>query len=137
MFEDEFLPASDLAKQLKEFGYEVTGMFSSAEKGLTFLEETLGTDRFPDAVLMDITLKGEIDGIQAAGVIFEKYPCGVVFLTALSMLSVIEKIIAVRPVPFLIKPFDPYLVHTNLQVAIHIAGLEKEIRRLRNGNIQA
>jgi AmiR/NasT family two-component response regulator len=126
MFEDEFLPATDLAKKLTEIGYEVIDMFASAEKGLAFLEETKGTDRFPDAVLLDITLKGKISGIEAARIISEKYGCGIVFLSALSLLSVIEQAFGDKAYPFLFKPFDPYQVHIGLQVAVRIAKLEQE-----------
>ena len=52
--EDEFLPATDLKKQLTVLGYEVLGMFIKAEQGLAYLEKYKDTDSFPDAVIMDI-----------------------------------------------------------------------------------
>ena len=79
--EDEFLPATDLKKQLTVLGYEVLGMFIKAEQGLAYLEKYKDTDQFPEAVILDIILKGEMDGIEAMKVIREKYHCGVMILT--------------------------------------------------------
>jgi|ERR1035438_4324565 two-component system response regulator len=129
--EDEFLPATDLKKQLTAFGYEVLGMFVKAEQGLAYLEKFLNTDKFPDAVIMDINLKGDMDGMEAVKIIDEKYGCGVMFLTGLGQLELIEQIFEEKPVPFLIKPFDIYMVHVGLQLAVYQARLEKEIARLR------
>ncbi len=124
MFEDEFIPATDLARKLTEIGYEVVDMFASAERGLAFLESVKGTEKFPDVVLMDITLKGQMDGIEASRIITGKYDCGLVFLSALGILSVIEKAIGEKAWPFLFKPFDPYQVHIAIQVAKRISMME-------------
>lgn len=131
IFEDEFLAANDLKKQLIKLGYQVFDMFATAEQGLMYLEENHGTENFPDAVVMDITLKGDLDGIEAAAIIHEKYVCGVLFLTGLGQIEVIEQIFKQKPVPFLIKPFDVYLVHIGLQLAMYQAKLEKTIKDLR------
>ncbi len=131
MFEDEFIPATDLAKKLKEIGYEVIDMFATAEKGLAFLEKTKNTDKFPEVVILDITLKGELSGLDAAKIISEKYTCGIVFLSALGILSVIENAFRDKAWPFLFKPFDPYQVHIGIQVAMRLAKLEAENRKLK------
>jgi len=129
--EDEFLPATDLKKQLTALGYEVLAMFIKAEQGLAYLEKNQNTDNFPDAVIMDINLKGNMDGIEAMQVIGEKYGCGVLLLTGLGQLELIEQIVEEKPVPFLIKPFDIYMVHVGLQLAVYQAKLEKQITLLR------
>lgn len=129
--EDEFLPATDLKKQLTVLGYEVLGMFIKAEQGLAYMEKYQNTDKFPDAVIMDINLKGNMDGIEAMQVIGEKYSCGVMFLTGLGQLELIEQVVKEKPVPFLIKPFDIYMVHVGLQLAVYQAKLEKQIALLR------
>jgi len=129
--EDEFLPATDLKKQLTALGYEVLGMFIKAEQGLAYLEKYKDTDSFPDAVIMDINLKGKLDGIEAVKLIREKYGCGVMFLTGLGQLELIEEIMQETPVPFLIKPFDIFMVHVGLQLAVYQSRLEREIAQLR------
>jgi two-component system, response regulator PdtaR len=130
IFEDEFIPATDLKRQLINLGYEVMSMFTTAEDGLDYLEKSMGTDKFPDAVVMDITLKGKMDGIEAAQRIFEKYPCGVMFLTGLGQLTLFDKIYSKRPSPLQVKPFDIYMVHCGIQLSIYQAGLENRVRKL-------
>jgi CheY-like chemotaxis protein len=130
--EDEFLPATDLKRQLTALGYEVLGMFIKAEQGLAYLEKHRDTDKFPDAVIMDIILKGKMDGIEAMQVIRERYHCGVMLLTGLGQLELIEEIFKEKPVPFLIKPFDIYIVHVGLQLAVYQARLEKQITALQH-----
>jgi two-component system, response regulator PdtaR len=129
--EDEFLPATDLKKQLTALGYVVLGMFIKAEQGLDYMEKYHGTESFPDVVILDITLKGKMDGIEAMKVIREKYCCGIMILTGLGQLELIEAIVEEKPVPFLIKPFDIYMVHVGLQLAVYQARLEKENKVLQ------
>jgi CheY-like chemotaxis protein len=131
--EDEFLPATDLKRQLTALGYEVPGMFIKAEQGIEYLEQHKDSDKFPDAVIMDIILKGKMDGIEAMQVIREKYHCGVVLLTGLGQLELIDEIFKDKPVPFLIKPFDIYMVHVGLQLAVYQSRLEKQVFLLKGG----
>jgi len=65
--EDEGLIAADLESRLKAAGYSVPGTADSAQKALQIIEQTS-----PDLVLMDIRLKGNEDGIQAADLVREK-----------------------------------------------------------------
>ena len=131
IFEDEFLSATDLNRQLTKLGYHVLGMFVRAEAGLEYMEKNRGTENFPDSVILDINLKGKMDGIEAFKVIIGKFDCGVMFLTGLGQLEIIENIFKQKPVPFLIKPFDIYLVHIGIQLSIYQAKLEKQIKTLQ------
>ena len=112
-------------------GYEVLEMFTHAEHGLAYLEETVGTEEFPDAVILDMNLKGKLTGLDAAKQIYAKYKCGVMFLTGLGQIETIERAFRQKPVPFLIKPFDTYQVHISLQIAIYLASLENELKQLK------
>ncbi len=88
IFEDEFLLANDLKRQLNHCGYDVLGLFKKAEDGLSYLAAESGN--VPDVVLMDISLAGKMNGVEAAMIICEKYSCALVFLTGLSQLDVFE-----------------------------------------------
>ncbi len=74
--EDEVLPARGLAGSLKNLGYEVIGMVSSAEEAVQIVEESK-----PDLVLIDIKLEGGIDGIEAADRIRSRFDIPVVYMT--------------------------------------------------------
>jgi CheY-like chemotaxis protein len=130
LIEDEFISGTDLKNQLTKMGYEVLGLFSFAEDGIEFLEKNKGTENFPDAIILDIQLSGEIDGLEAVNYIYKGFDCGVIFLTGLGQLKVIEEIFEKKPVPFIIKPFDIYMVHTSLQLAMYQFKLEKRIKEL-------
>jgi len=131
LIEDQLIPAYDMRKQLQDLGYEVLGIFTKAETALKFLEENQGTETFPDVVVTDISLPGKMDGIEATRIITEKYHCAVVYLTGLYQLKVIEEALATRPYAFLIKPFDIYNAHINIQISLYLHKLENEIRSLK------
>ena len=75
--EDESLVARDIQNMLRSLGYDVTGVVSSGEQAIQKAAASV-----PDLVLMDIVLKGEIDGIAAAERIWEDYGIPVIYLTA-------------------------------------------------------
>jgi YesN/AraC family two-component response regulator len=62
--EDERIVATDLRQRLTSVGYTVVGMAATGDEAIRMVEETS-----PDLVLMDITLKGDMDGVQAASAI--------------------------------------------------------------------
>ena len=75
--EDQRLVAADLEDTLKRLGYEVVGSVASGEEAIA-----KSIDVRPDLVLMDIRLRGEMDGIQAAAAIRERMEVPIVYLTA-------------------------------------------------------
>src|ERR1043165_2125327 len=75
--EDESIVAKDIQHSLKKLGYTVVGMCSTGEDAIKAAEETK-----PDLVLMDIMLKGDMSGIEAAGKIREKFNIPIIYLTA-------------------------------------------------------
>jgi DNA-binding NtrC family response regulator len=131
LIEDQLIPAYDLRRQLNDMGYEVVAVFTKAETGLTFIEENKGTELFPDVVILDISLAGKMNGVEASKIIIEKYDCEVIFLTGLMEIKVVEEILKTRPAFFLIKPFDIYYTHICIQMAIRQRTLELEILQLK------
>jgi DNA-binding NtrC family response regulator len=131
LIEDQLIPAYDLRRQLNDMGYEVVAIFTKAETALDYLEENKGNETSPDVVILDITLAGKMDGVEASKIIIEKYDCEVIFLTGLLEIKVVEEILRIRPAFFLIKPFDIYYTHICIQMAIHQRTLEREIIKLK------
>jgi DNA-binding NtrC family response regulator len=131
LIEDQLIPAYDLRRQLNDMGYEVVAVFTKAETALTYLEDNQGKDTSPDVVILDISLAGKMDGVEASKIIIEKYDCEVIFLTGLLEIKVVEEILRTRPAFFLIKPFDIYYTHICIQMAIHQRTLEREILQLK------
>ena len=99
--EDDAITAMDIENQLKNLGYGVSAKVSSGEDAIQKAKESK-----PDLVLMDIVLKGEMDGIEAAGEIHTQYGIPVVFLTAFADKDRIERAKITMPFGFILKPFQ-------------------------------
>lgn len=111
--EDENIVALDIANGLKRLGYEVVKILSTGEDAI---ESALNLH--PDLILMDIQLKGSIDGIQAAGIIRQKSNIPVIFLTAYADEATIEKAKGSEPYGYLLKPFEESELHTAIEIVL-------------------
>ncbi|MBP2132251.1 DNA-binding NarL/FixJ family response regulator [Methanomicrobium sp. W14] len=112
--EDEMIIAMEIQATLKKLGYSVIGTVIGGDEAV----KTAG-EKSPDLVLMDIRLKGNIDGIQAAEKIMGMYGIPVIFLTGNSDQKTIERAVAIKPAGFLIKPFKERELLGNIEMALH------------------
>ncbi|WP_425450354.1 response regulator [Virgifigura deserti] len=99
--EDEGLVALSISQILSTAGYEIIGIAGSADAAIRTAE-----DHRPDLVLMDIALRGRIDGIEAARALKDRHDPHVLFLTAHGDAETRLRAEAVGPAGFLIKPYD-------------------------------
>ncbi|MGE4394739.1 MAG: methanogen output domain 1-containing protein [Methanobacteriales archaeon] len=121
--EDESIVALDIKHRAELLGYEVVGIASSGEEALKLIKE-----KKPDLVLMDIVLKGEMDGIEAAEVIKRDYNIPVVYLTAHSDKETLDRAKQTEPFGYLIKPFEDRELHSAIEVAIYKHMIESKLR---------
>ncbi len=119
--EDEHIVAMGIKKMLKNLGYTVTGVASSGEDAISKTEST-----FPDVVLMDIMLKGDMDGVEAAREIRERFDVPIVYLTAYSDNNILERAKITEPFGYIIKPFDEKDLYSSIEIALHRQRKEKE-----------
>ena len=123
--EDEWITADDIRMSLQSLGYTVSSVVSSGEEAIKKAEG----DR-PDLVLMDIVLKGEMDGIEAASQIRSCYNIPIIYLTAYADEKILERAKITEPFGYIVKPF----VNEDLKIAIEIAlykhRVEKERKKL-------
>ncbi|MDD2439453.1 MAG: response regulator [Methanosarcinaceae archaeon] len=117
--EDEHIVAMGIKKMLKSLGYKVTGIASSGEEAISKAEST-----FPDLVLMDIMLKGNIDGIEAAEAIKNIADIPIIYLTAYSDGKVLERAKKTGPYGYIVKPFDENDLHSSIEMALYRYGNE-------------
>jgi two-component system cell cycle response regulator len=111
--EDERIVALDLRTTLERLGYDVVGMAASAEEALTNAASAR-----PDLVLMDVRLRGSVDGIELASRMRDLGDVAVVFLTANADNETLERSLVTSPVGFLAKPFNERTLHTTIAVAL-------------------
>jgi CheY-like chemotaxis protein len=99
--EDEQIVALDIKGMLQRLGYVVTGLAATGETAIGKAELTR-----PDLVLMDIKLRGDMDGVQAAQEIKARYGIPVIYLTANTDRETFERAMASGPLGYLQKPFE-------------------------------
>ena len=98
--EDEMVIGANISLQLSKFGYEVTGIVPRGEEALVHIRENQ-----PDIVLLDIQLKGNIDGIQTAEMMQKEHDIPVIYLTANSDNAHFNRAKATHPFAFISKPY--------------------------------
>jgi CheY-like chemotaxis protein len=123
--EDESIVAADIRRRLERLGCVVTGTAASAEEAL----EKINANS-PDLVLMDITIKGSIDGIAASKTVRERFKIPVVFLTAHSDEATLQRAKITEPYGYIIKPFQERDLHIAIEMALYKHHSEMERARL-------
>ncbi|WP_445475777.1 response regulator [Methanococcoides methylutens] len=119
--EDEAIVAMVIKKRLMQLGYTVSGVAATGKDAITKVEGT-----FPDLVLMDIMLKGDMDGIEAAEEIRKRFSIPVVYLTAHSDENTLNRAKQTEPYGYILKPFTERDLSSNIEIAIHKHLREKE-----------
>ncbi len=121
--EDESLVAKDIQNMLRGLGYEVLNILSTGEEALEVV-----ADLAPDLILMDIVLKGEIDGIYAAEKIWETQAIPVIYLTAYADEATLLRAKVTEPFGYILKPFDERELQTTIEMAFYKAKMDKKLR---------
>jgi len=101
--EDEVLIATDMKMSLIELGYSIAGIAASGMKAIE-----LASKNNPDVIFMDIKIKGNIDGIETAKIIYEKLQKRVVFITAHADPATVERATECNPLAFISKPVEDF-----------------------------
>ena len=122
--EDETIVALDIQDRLSELGYQVTGI---ADRGDAALALT-AADR-PDLVLMDIQLKGGMDGIATAEAIRKRFRIPVIYLTAFSDGNTLQRAKITEPFGYIIKPFEDREIQSTIEMALYKHGAEERLRQ--------
>ncbi len=111
IIEDEMIIGAKISMLLSALGYEVTGIIPRGEEAVMHVEENQ-----PDIVLLDINLKGQLDGIETAHLIHKIADIPIIYLTANSDEGTFNRAKATRPYAFISKPFK----QIDLQRAIEL-----------------
>jgi DNA-binding response OmpR family regulator len=124
--EDETLIAEELKERLERFGFSVIAAVDSAEEGI----QIAMTER-PDLVLMDVRLRGEKDGVQAATEIRERVDVPVIYLTAYSDHATLDRAKHTEPYGYVLKPFHERELQVTIELAMHRHALERKNRQAK------
>lgn len=110
--EDEMLVAEEISFDLQDQGFDVTGIAISSDECLAEIQKNQ-----PHVILMDINIKGDLDGIQTAQLIQQKTTIPIVYLTANTDSATLKRAIETSPSAFISKPFSK----KDLIVALELA----------------
>jgi len=127
--EDEFIVAKDLQAHLEALGYSVCksrsvcGRVNSGKNAIQQVQETGA-----DLVLMDIMLKGTMDGIEAASHIHSRFHIPVIYITANTDPQIFEQAKITEPFGFIVKPFNERDLQTNIEMALYKHRMEEQLR---------
>jgi len=124
--EDEIIVAEDIKTSLQKMGYDVPAVVSSGEAAIKQAEETK-----PDLVLMDIVLRGKLNGIEAAGHIRSTYNIPVIYLTAYADDNILEQAKITEPFGYITKPFENRELHSNIEMALYKNKIEIKLKESR------
>ena len=113
--EDDIVTARSLQMSLEKLGYIITTIVSSGEQAIQKLEE----GDSPDLVLMDISLQGELDGIETASILATRFNLTVIYLTSHDDKDVFEKAKMTNPYGYLIKPFKTEELKKIVELGVH------------------
>jgi CheY-like chemotaxis protein len=119
--EDEAIVAADLGDRLRSLGYDVVGPVDTADEAI----RTAGELK-PDLVLMDIMLKGDRPGTEAAAHIRTELSIPVVYLTASSNDTTFIRARDTEPFGFILKPYEEATLRVNIEIALYKHRMEQE-----------
>ena len=122
--EDDGIIAMDIERRLKSFGYGVVGTEAYGDNTFHKVKKNK-----PDLVLMDIALRGEMDGIEVADQIRTRFNIPVVFITAFMDEEMLERAKLTLPFGYILKPFEDREVRTTIEMALYTSKIDAERRQ--------
>jgi PAS domain S-box-containing protein len=121
--EDEIITALDIQEHLENMGYTIPSIVHSGPEAVDAAIETR-----PDLVLMDIGLKGKMDGVETAQRIRNRLDVPVVFLTAYADEQTLQRAKVAEPAGYILKPFDEKELRSTIEVALYRHQIDRKTR---------
>ncbi len=121
--EDETIVARDIQQSLTRLGYDVPATATSGEEAIRKTKEI-----HPDLVLMDIVLKGQMDGVETAKEITRRFAVPVIYLTAYADEATLERVKTTSPAGYMLKPYQPNELRTTIELALHRSQIDRHLK---------
>ncbi len=124
--EDEQIVATELREILVGLDYRAVAVVSTGSEALARTEET-----HPDLILMDIRIKGEMDGIETAGKITARWDIPIIYVTAHADQETLRRAKVTGPMGYVLKPFSERELQIAIEMAIYKHGMERKLKEER------
>ncbi len=121
--EDDALVVSHLQQILSDFQYNVAGIAASGQEALDLIPKTN-----PDLILMDIRLRGNMNGLETAQRISQKMSIPIIFLTAHANFRYLSEAKMDSVFSYLLKPIRSIDLHSNIQMALYKYQLQNQLK---------
>jgi diguanylate cyclase (GGDEF)-like protein/PAS domain S-box-containing protein len=121
--EDEGIVAMDIRTRLSSLGFTVVGHASSGEQAIALAEQ-----HKPDLILMDIKIKGPLDGIETAEQIQSRQSVPIIFLTAFADEPTLQRAKVTGPSGYILKPFEERELAIAIEMGLYKHEMEKNLR---------
>lgn len=121
--EDELIVALDLETTLENLGYHVLAIADTGDLAIKKVAETQ-----PHLVLMDIRLKGDMDGITAAAEIYTRFNVPVIYLTAYTDENTLNRAKVTSPFGYIVKPFNERELHSTIEITLYKHRMERQLK---------
>ncbi len=121
--EDETIVAMEIKDRLECMGYDVVEIVDTGKHAIRRCAEVR-----PDLIIMDVMLKGKMDGVQAAEIIRNRFDIPVVYLTAYSDDKTLKRAKITSPYGYVLKPLQERELHTVIEIALYKHKMEKSLR---------
>jgi DNA-binding response OmpR family regulator len=128
--EDESIVSMEISSYLESLGYEVIAVVDNGTDAYT-----AALNYEPHIILMDIKIKGELDGIDAASKILNEIDTTIIYLTAYCDDHTVERAVKTNPSAYLIKPFNKKELFASLKIASFVYSKKAKSCSLKRGNI--
>jgi len=128
--EDESIVALEIASFIKELGFEVVGIASSADKAYKFVAE-----KSVDLILMDVYIKGDEDGILCAQTVRKTKQIPIIYISAFSDDETLDRAILTNPISYLTKPFNRQELKVAIKIALNRSRRKDDKLMLRKGDV--
>jgi DNA-binding NarL/FixJ family response regulator len=127
IIDDEAIIGLQLETILSSMGLEVVGVGTSGKEALTMAKKLN-----PDLILMDIVMRGEMNGIDAGSKIKSKFKIPIIFITAHADNKWVKKAKRIDPFGYILKPFQEEQIKATVEIALHRIDLETQLREMEN-----
>lgn len=118
--EDESLISEEIIDRLESLGCRILTVYDSGEQVVRNIDSLQ-----PELILMDIRLKGALDGIQTAEIIRQRHAIPIIFLTSYSDLATLNRVKGTRPYGYILKPFHEKDLFVAMELAMARYHLEQ------------
>lgn len=124
LVEDERILARELKNRLESMGYSVLEICDTGKAAVDQAEK-----KSPDLILMDIRLKGKMDGIEAAQIIHKSMDIPIIYLTAYADKETLKRAKITEPFGYLLKPFISEELHAAIETSLYKYKMDKRLKK--------